>query len=309
MDTPTKTPVQYLTIDTHNDGQRIDNYLFSKLKQVPKSVLYRILRKGELRVNKKRIKAGYKLQLGDIVRVPPLYQEQTESAPVAPKRLQDEIENAILHEDERLICLNKPAGVAVHRGSGLAFGVIDILRQIRPYASGLHLVHRIDRETSGCLIIAKQRKVLLELQQLLQEGELEKHYLAIVHGVWPKKLRQVDAAIQRVTDSSGQHKMMVAADGKEALTLYEVVKYLPGSTLVKAKPITGRTHQIRVHCKSQHHPILGDGRYGERKLDIALSKKPTRMCLHAAEVKFLLPHSGQPYHFEAPLPEDMAKLT
>lgn len=303
-----KTAISFVTIDINNQSQRIDNYLLSKFKKVPKSVIYRIVRKGEVRVNKKRIKPSYKLISGDIVRIPPIKLDQSVGLPDPPESIQQQIEQTILFEDEHLLCLNKPAGIAVHKGSQIPYGIIDILKCLRPYARCLHLVHRIDKDTSGCLLVAKEREILVDLQQMFRDGEIDKQYLALVHGQWPKDKRKIVAPLLKVHRSSGQAKMNVRQDGKEAITEYEVKKSYKSTTLLSAKPITGRTHQIRVHCAESGFPICGDDRYGKRNLDIKLPKRPPRLFLHAQQMSFFIARMGRRYTFDAPLSKDLKRF-
>ncbi len=296
-----KTAVSFVTVDINNQSQRIDNYLLSQFKTVPKSAIYRILRKGEVRVNKKRVKPSYKLNSGDVVRIPPIKLEKAVDLVEPPEVLMEQIEQMILFEDEHLLCLNKPAGIAVHKGSHIPFGIIDVLKHLRPYARCLHLVHRLDKDTSGCLLIAKERETLVDCQKLFREGAVEKQYLALAHGEWPKDKLRVAAPLVKIHSPSGERKMNIREDGKEALTEYSVEKKYQTVTLLRAKPITGRTHQIRVHCATSGHPICGDTRYGERKLDKKLSHTPPRLCLHSLEMSFFIDRMGRRYSFEAPL--------
>lgn len=300
--------VQLLEIGPEAAGQRIDNFLRTQLKGVPKTLIYRILRKGEVRVNKGRIKPEYKLQAGDLVRVPPLrLAERDEPAPLA-QGLLERLEAAIVHEDKALILLNKPAGIAVHGGSGLSHGVIEALRQLRPEARDLELVHRLDRDTSGLLMIAKKRSMLRHLHEALRGDGVDKRYLALVRGFWPSARKQVSAPLQKNTLRSGERMVEVDEEGREALTLFRVLRRFGDfATLVEAKPVTGRTHQIRVHARHAGHPIAGDAKYGDEEFTReirALGGK--RLFLHAYSLVVPLPEGGE-LRLEAPVDEMWAK--
>lgn len=300
--------VQLLEIGPEAAGQRIDNFLRTQLKGVPKTLIYRILRKGEVRVNKGRIKPEYKLQAGDLVRVPPLrLAERDEPAPLA-QGLLERLEAAIVHEDKALILLNKPAGIAVHGGSGLSYGVIEALRQLRPEARDLELVHRLDRDTSGLLMIAKKRGMLRHLHEALRGDGVDKRYLALVRGFWPSARKQVSAPLQKNTLRSGERMVEVDEEGREALTLFRVLRRFGDfATLVEAKPVTGRTHQIRVHARHAGHPIAGDAKYGDEEFTReirALGGK--RLFLHAYSLVVPLPEGGE-LRLEAPVDEMWAQ--
>ncbi|MGL5783804.1 MAG: 23S rRNA pseudouridine(955/2504/2580) synthase RluC, partial [Plesiomonas shigelloides] len=284
-------------------GQRIDNYLRTRLKGVPKSLLYRILRKGEVRVNKKRIKPEYKLQAGDEVRVPPIRVSEKEEAPVSAKLTRvAALADCILYEDDGLIVLNKPSGTAVHGGSGLSFGVIEGLRALRPEARFLELVHRLDRDTSGILLVAKKRSVLRDLHEQLRVKTVQKDYLALVRGQWQKHCKVVQAPLMKNVLQSGERIVRVSAEGKPSETRFEVVERFEQATLVKASPVTGRTHQIRVHTLHAGHPIAFDDKYGDRDFDAQVAASGlNRLFLHAAAIRFRHPQTGQEMLIEAPL--------
>ncbi|GAB3387583.1 RluA family pseudouridine synthase [Azotobacter armeniacus] len=287
--------VQLLEVGPETAGQRIDNFLRAQLKGAPKTLIYRILRKGEVRVNKGRIKPEYKLQAGDLVRVPPLrLAERDEPVPLA-QGLLERLEAAILHEDKALIVLNKPVGIAVHGGSGLSHGVIEALRQLRPELKGLELVHRLDRDTSGLLMIAKKRSMLRHLHEALRGDGVDKRYLALVRGSWPSARKQVCAPLQKNTLRSGERMVEVDEEGREALTLFRVLRRFGDfATLVEVRPITGRTHQIRVHARHVGHPIAGDAKYGDEDFSReirALGGK--RLFLHACSLAVPLPEGGE----------------
>lgn len=301
--TPSQTSgVQMLEVSPELAGQRIDNFLRTQLKGVPKTLIYRILRKGEVRVNKGRIKPEYKLQAGDMVRVPPLrLAERDDPVPLA-QGLLDRLEAAIVYEDKALIVLNKPAGIAVHGGSGLSFGVIEALRQLRPDAKELELVHRLDRDTSGLLMVAKKRSMLRHLHQELRGDGVDKRYMALVRGRWDTGKKQVNAPLLKNTLRSGERMVEVTEEGKDALTLFRVLRRFGDfATLVEAKPVTGRTHQIRVHARHAGHSIAGDSKYGDEEFSAVIRDLGgKRLFLHAYALKVPLPDGGE-LNLEAPV--------
>ncbi len=283
-----------LTVDDNTAGQRLDNYLLRELKGVPRTRLYRALRKGEVRVNKGRVRADYRLAAGDIVRIPPLQQPRTPQAPYIPSRQSAQIARRIIHEDDNLLAINKPSGLAVHGGSGLSFGLIECLRHLRPDARYLELVHRLDRDTSGVILVAKRAPILRELHRQLREKHIEKRYLALVAGTWPRALRVVDAPLEKNVLQSGERMVRVSREGKRAVTQFNVVERLRGASLIEARPITGRTHQIRVHAQQAGFPLLGDEKYGnDTTAGFARQIGLKRLFLHAASLRFSLPDSGE----------------
>ncbi|MCX4029429.1 23S rRNA pseudouridine(955/2504/2580) synthase RluC [Endozoicomonas sp. SM1973] len=297
--------VQYLTIDAEQVGQRLDNWLMARLKGVPKSKIYRIIRKGEVRVNKARVKPEYRVLAGDIVRVPPIRVSQTTPVVQPHQKVLKELEQSILYEDNQLLVLNKPAGLAVHGGSGISYGVIEGLRKLRPDCKGLELVHRLDRDTSGCLLVAKRRSMLRYLHEIIRQGNIDKIYRTVVLGRWPKRRQQIAAPLRKNEPRAGERIVKVDPQGKQALTEFTVLEYYPEVTLVQAKPITGRTHQIRVHAQYAGHPIVGDEKYGDFAINRQLKAVGfNRLCLHAAQLSFDLP-DGTPFYVEAPLPESI----
>ncbi|MDP9939822.1 23S rRNA pseudouridine(955/2504/2580) synthase RluC [Ectopseudomonas alcaliphila] len=300
--------VQLIEVAPELAGQRIDNFLRTQLKGVPKTLIYRILRKGEVRVNKGRIKPEYKLQAGDVVRVPPLrLAERDEPEPLA-QGLLERLEAAIVYEDKALIVLNKPAGIAVHGGSGLNYGVIEAFRQLRPDAKDLELVHRLDRDTSGLLMIAKKRSMLRHLHEQLRGDGVDKRYMALVRGHWATAKKQVNAPLQKSNLRSGERMVEVDVEGKEALTLFRVLRrFGEFATLVEAKPVTGRTHQIRVHAKHAGHSIAGDSKYGDDEFTREIRELGgKRLFLHAYELHVPLPDGGV-LKLEAPVDEVWAR--
>lgn len=295
--------VHLVTISSDNEGQRVDNFLITQLKGVPKSMIYRILRKGEVRINKKRVKPEYKLNVGDEVRIPPVRVAEKVNPPLSPKL--DKIamlEQTIVYEDDVMLAINKPSGIAVHGGSGLSFGVIEGLRALRPDTRFLELVHRIDRETSGILLIAKKRSALNALHEQLRLKQMSKNYLALVKGDWPSACKQVQAPLLKNVLKSGERIVRVNQEGKPSETRFKVEERFGFATLIKASPITGRTHQIRVHTQYTGHAIACDDRYGDKEFDRSLmDTKLNRLFLHAANVQFTHPKTGETMQLHAPL--------
>lgn len=300
--------VRYVTIDDNNTGQRIDNFLVTFLKGVPKGKIYNLLRKGEIRVNKKRTKPDYRLQNEDVVRIAPIVIAPESDKPVLSDRLKNEIESRIVYEDKGLIVINKPSGLAVHGGSGLSFGLVEVIRQMRPLEKFIELVHRLDRDTSGLIMVAKKRAVLKELHTALREKEgVQKTYLALVYGSWPKRKLQVNAPLLKNELQSGERIVRVHTDGKDSLTRFKLVRQFEGYSLVECEPVTGRTHQIRVHTQYAGYPIVGDDKYAPAesiKESKALGFK--RLCLHATRLEIML--NGERMLFEAPLDKEWQTL-
>jgi len=297
-------------IGDESAGQRIDNFLMRTCKGVPKSHIYRILRSGEVRVNKGRVSAEYRLQHGDILRIPPI-------RVALPSEARGTIVPAasfpIVYEDEHLLIIDKPAGVAVHGGSGVSFGVIEQLRQARPQAKFLELVHRLDRETSGVLMLAKKRAALVGLHEQIRENRMDKRYLACVHGDWRDARRVVKVPLHKYLTGDGERRVRVQDDGQTAHTVFNLVRRFDGYALLEAELKTGRTHQIRVHLQHLGTPILGDEKYGDYAFNRELSRsgaKPQlkRMFLHAYRLKLLHPATGEPLLVEAPLPPECERF-
>jgi len=285
-------------------GQRIDNFLTRLLKDVPKSRVYKMIRKGEVRVNGGRVKPTLKLRLADQVRVPPVHVAPVAAPAFIGSRQLEILAAAILYEDERLLVLNKPAGIAVHGGSGVSYGVIEGMRRLQPGAN-LELVHRLDRETSGCLMISKRRSMLRTLHEQMRTGAIGKHYHAIVRGSWPDSLRRVDVPLYRYVAANGERRVRVAPEGKPSLTTFTVDARTETASLISAELHTGRTHQIRVHCQHAGHGVLGDDKYAtDTECQWDRDHRVRRLCLHAGRI--VLPDGGGT--FEAPLPPDFRQI-
>ena len=308
---PTKEPgrragVRKVRIDDDLAGQRIDNFLRRELPGLPKGRLYRILRRGEVRVNGGRVRAEYRLSAGDEVRIPPArINAQPEAAPAG--RVAD-IESRILFEDQRLVVINKPGGMAAHGGSGISHGAIELLRAARPAIRDLSLAHRLDRETSGCLVFAKKRSVLRSLHERFREGTVEKNYLALVVGDWQLGEQLIDAPLLVEHRKGGERHVVVSGAGKPAQTLIRLSRTYGKYSLVQCQPRTGRTHQIRVHCLHAGHSVAGDDRYGDPDANAGLRKLGLkRLFLHAQSIAFP-DDSGNDLHFTAPLTEDLTSF-
>ena len=303
---PEFSAVQWIEVDAEHAGQRIDNFLLTRLKGVPKSHVYRILRSGEVRLNGGRVRAHDRLATGDKVRLPPVRLAVRQEPSLPLDRLRDRIESRIIHEDEDLLVLNKPSGMAVHGGSGLSHGIIEALRQLRPHARQLELVHRLDRETSGCLLIAKKRSALKSLHEQFRDDDVNKVYLALLAGQWAHTRQHVDAPLKKNVLQSGERMVRVARDGKSALTEFKRLQCFAAATLVEARPITGRTHQIRVHAQHLGHPLAGDERYGRAEDNRRFRQDGLRrLFLHARQSTFRHPRSGELMRVEAPLDDDL----
>ena len=310
---PTPIPsVKTLTVDEDSAGQRLDNFLMRHLKGVPKTHVYRIIRSGEVRVNKGRASAEQRVETGDLVRLPPVRisaQVQAKADAPAPAR-----EFPVLMEDEAMMAIDKPAGVAVHGGSGVSFGVIEQLRRARPASTNLELVHRLDRETSGVLLVAKKRSALKHLQDQFRDRETGKTYMALVLGLWPSNKKVIDLPLMKYTVDTGvgegERRVKVVGkddpNGMRSITLVRVARTVGPFTLLEVTIKTGRTHQIRVHLQTYGHPILGDDKYGDQELDKVL--KPKRLLLHARHLSFIHPKTEEKMTFEADIPEAFEKM-
>lgn len=298
-------------VDDRHDGQRIDNFLITFLKGVPKSHVYRILRTGQVRVNGRRIKPAYRLQIQDKVRIPPMALADTAPSGQPSAKQCQRMREAILFDEQGLLVINKPAGVAVHGGSGVSFGVIEILRTLFSDAPLLELVHRLDRDTSGCLMVARKRSVLRHLHDLLRaDGSIEKRYVALLAGRVKRDKLMVRASLKKNVLRSGERVVRVDdTEGRESVTEFRVLARFADATLVEAIPRTGRTHQIRVHAAHIGHPIAGDPKYGSDEVNRRLTEYGVkRLFLHAASLTFTLPGRPEPVRVEAPLPPELERV-
>jgi len=304
--------VSFALIDEDQAGQRLDNFLMTRLKGVPKSRIYNIIRKGEVRVNKGRSKPDYKILKGDEIRIPPVRIAEKELAAKPSNVMTSLLENSVLFENEGLLVINKPPGLAVHGGSGISLGLIETLRQMRPDARYLELIHRLDRDTSGCIMIAKKRSILRHLQAALREKNtsgITKVYQALVIGQWPQTCRRVDAPLLKIEVADDERVVKVHADGKPSLTEFKLLSAYTNCSLVEARPITGRTHQIRVHAKHMGHSLVGDEKYGDDNFNKQMRNVGVkRLFLHAAELGFYLPDAKEKTIVKAPLAADLAAV-
>ncbi|MHA7840707.1 MAG: RluA family pseudouridine synthase [Gammaproteobacteria bacterium] len=290
--------VSFLSVSADYVGQRLDNFLIRNLKGVPKSHIYRLIRRGEVRINKKRCKPEQRLEFGDSVRIPPIRQGDKGEVSIHHDAIVY-LEECILYEDNDLLVVNKPAGLATHGGTGLHYGLIEALRILRPKQSYLELAHRIDKPTSGCLLIAKKPSLLKAIHEQWTQGKVEKHYDLLVYGKWPKHLTYVDAPLLKIQQKGGGHKVQVSEKGKSSLTAFHVQQRYKKTTLLEAHLHTGRTHQIRVHAYHAGFPIVGDERY-YTTASMAYDKQANykRLCLHAKRIKITLEGWSQPLCFE-----------
>lgn len=298
----------FVEVDEDSVGQRVDNFLFAKYRKVPKSHIYKMIRKRAIRVNQRRVSAQYRLILGDVVKIPKIQEEESVAIKLTPSdQWLKLIQDSVLYEDEGVVVINKPPGIAVHGGSGVPYGVIEVIRELYPQYPRIELAHRIDKDTSGCLVLAKKRQGLIALHKAFREGNVKKTYLALVKGQWSKTDSKVDAPLLRYQRSSGEKMVRVdRAGGKPSLTRFEVVRKYSQATLIYARPVTGRTHQIRVHCQYCQHPIAGDIKYAdeffyEQMRGLGLK----RMFLHAEKIKLPVADSGEFISVVAPLSDDL----
>jgi 23S rRNA pseudouridine955/2504/2580 synthase len=304
-----KSAVELRTISAEEAGQRIDNFLMRHFKTVPRSRVYRLLRKGEVRVNRKRVDAEYRIATGDEVRLPPVRIEASEAPGRPSSSLLELIEGAVIFQDKHVMVLDKPAGVAVHGGSGMSYGVIEALRASRPRET-LELVHRLDRDTSGCLVVSRDRATLTSLHALIRNGGMHKTYLALVSGSWQLGTKRIDAPLATDNRQHGERHVRVAPAGKDSVSVFKPVQFFgPLATLMEVDIPTGRTHQIRVHASFAGHPLLGDDKYGDRERNAELKQHGLRRTfLHAQSVAFEWPGSGVPFHVSAPLPAELSAV-
>lgn len=297
MNDLSKARATTLEVGEEAAAQRIDNFLLRVMKGVPKSHVYRVLRSGEVRVNSGRVKPDYRLQVGDRIRVPPVRVSEKKPVVLRPLAL------PLAYEDDALLVIDKPSGVAVHGGSGVSYGVIESLRAERPQAKFLELAHRLDRDTSGLLVVAKKRSALVELHRMLREGEVEKLYLAVAKGVPAQPDFEISESLHKYVTSQGERRVAVREDGKAAATRVKTMKQGESFSLLQLKLLTGRTHQIRVHLAHAGHPVVGDDKYGDFPLNHQLKAK--RLMLHASSLSFQHPISGAALAFKAPVPAEM----
>jgi 23S rRNA pseudouridine955/2504/2580 synthase len=304
LNKPASIPrARVVEVGEESAAQRIDNFLLRQLKGVPKSHVYRVLRSGEVRVNSGRVRPDYRLQTGDRVRVPPV-RIATREAKARPA------EFPIVHEDAALLVIDKPAGVAVHGGSGVSFGVIESLRAARPQAKLLELAHRLDRDTSGLLVVCKKRSALVEMHRMLRDGEVEKIYTTIVKGAPARDAFDIDEPLHKYVTGSGERRVSVRKEGMSALTKVKVTKKGRDFSQLEVRLLTGRTHQIRVHLAHAGHPVLGDDKYGDFDLNRELQKQGVkRLFLHAGRLAFAHPSTGERLRLQSPLPRDMGAFT
>jgi 23S rRNA pseudouridine955/2504/2580 synthase len=301
--------VTYITIPADYTEQRIDNFLFKKLKNVPKSHIYRLIRKGEVRVNKKRVQADSRIEEGDIVRIPPFHQQKDDKIVLKPSQIWlNQLKNTVIYEDEGILAINKPSGLAVHGDNG-TYGVIEIMKMIYPQYPDLELAHRLDKETSGCLLMAKKRSMLKRLHEAFREGQVRKTYYALTFGPWKKSELHVDLPLTRREKATPECCVVVDKfHGKPSVTRFEVADVFKEATGVLAYPETGRTHQIRVHAQYKNHSLAGDSRYGHPEFNAHLKLFGlNRLFLHALKLNIRLPNH-QPIKIEAPLPQELTKI-
>jgi 23S rRNA pseudouridine955/2504/2580 synthase len=297
--------VEWVSIGPESEGQRLDNFLFKHLKGVPKSRIYRMLREGEVRVNRKRAKPDYHLCLDDSLRIPPV-RVAAQEAPPAPGSIESSLLPRILFRDDALLVIDKPAGQAVHGGSGVSLGIVEQLRLELPEQPYLELAHRLDRETSGVLVLALKRSALLELHRMLRVGEMRKTYLVLASGRWRDQVRNVKLALRKYLDAAGERRVAVDPEGQKAHTVFRLMRHFPGYSLLEADLKTGRTHQIRVHLAALGHAIAGDTKYGSPEKNKLMKRQGLRrMFLHAARLSLNHPLTGKPMDLEAPLPADL----
>ena len=306
--TPHMNKTRYICVDPDQAGRRIDNFLISQLKGVPKTRIYQMLRRGEVRINQGRIKQDYRVRAGDSVRLPPSYVLDSVKTGKPPLSVQKLLLDSILYEDEYMMILNKPAGMAVHGGSKQNFGLIEALRETKDKRGDLELVHRLDKATSGCLIISKNHITLRKLNRMLQQGEIRKNYLALLHGSVNKKELDVKLPLGKNESKLYMGKIKIDYEGKKAHTKFSLLENFGFASLVEIYLLTGRTHQIRVHAAHINHPVAGDDRYGRRDFNKTMKRFGlSRLFLHAGSLSFNHPVSNKKVSVNAPLPEDLSE--
>ena len=306
---PARIGVQAVEIKEDQHNQRIDNFLMRFMGNIPKTRIYRLIRKGEIRVNKGRIKINHRLKVGDIVRIPPVWVEDDTDTVKIPTGLKLEIEQRILFENEQCFVINKPAGLAVHGGSGLRFGLLDVVKALRPDLEYVELAHRLDRETSGCIILAKNRITLTFLHEQFKSGTVIKKYLAGVIGHWNEGSKTVRAALRKNVIQGGERMVEVAADGKPAVSHFSLLQHYPGLSLMEVTLDTGRTHQIRVHAAHEGHPVAGDKKYGDKRANQDLKESGLgHLFLHAHWLELALPDRHEKLMVTTPLPENLQQV-
>jgi 23S rRNA pseudouridine955/2504/2580 synthase len=296
--------VKNIKVDLESKGMRLDNYLISLLKGIPKSKIYSIIRKGEVRLNSKRIQPKHKIEEGDIVRIPPL--KIIENETVKPSRnIVEIIKERIIFEDKSILVINKPVGIASHGGSGISLGLIEIVRQIIPSYENVQLVHRLDKDTSGCIVLTKKKSVLREMHNELRNHSVEKKYVAITKGHWQQNSIDVNLNLLKLKNKSGEQKVKVSDEGKESITKFKVIKQNKNFSQINCTLLTGKTHQIRVHCQYLEHPIMGDRKYGDKDFN-KLAKKIgiTRMMLHASSINF----KRMKFSIDSQIPEEFLSI-
>lgn len=306
---PMSSQVRIVTVTENEDGQRLDNFLVSRLKGLPRSALYKLIRRGEVRINKGRAKPDTRLMVGDAVRIPPVRLAERGEPPTPSKQLSERLRAGVLWDQDGLLIVNKPSGIAVHGGSGVNLGLIEALRQLPENRGFLELVHRLDKETSGCVMLARKRSVLKLLQEALrQRTGIQKTYLALVQGEWPKSVREVDVALKRFVTASGERIVRTHTEGRPSVTLFRVLQRYSKASLVEARPVTGRTHQIRVHAAHVGCPLVGDAKYGDTPINQQLTNgRLGRLFLHASALELSLP---EPFRLrvEAPMPTELTNF-
>lgn len=303
-----KKPVRYYDVEQDRSGQRIDNFLFAYLKNIPKSRIYQMIRKGEVRVNGKRIQVTYRLQAQDRIRIPPLI--QTEETPVSINlNKYQSLLKRILFENEQLLVIDKPAGIPVHAGGAAEVGIVEALRLLRTDLAFIELAHRIDKDTSGCLVLAKKRSTLKQLHQLFREGLVQKTYWALVMGQWPESRTKISKNIDALNWRGSERVVKISEQGKESLTYFKVLAAKQVASLIEAKPKTGRMHQIRVHTASAGHPIACDEKYGDDAFNRYLQRLGLkRLFLHAKKIEFILPDTHEKIEVESQLAHDLTEI-